>query len=98
MDTFLVKITDYLWSQSWQLALLIVVVATISWALRNRSAHIRYLLWLIVLAKCLVPPFITVPVAILPQDKSIEQFRPSLIAEPPLQFWRLRMWGRSHQP
>ncbi len=84
MDTFLVKITNYLWCQSWQLALLIVVIVAISWALRNRSAHIRYLLWLIVLVKCLVPPFMTVPVAILPPDKSIEQFQPPPIAEPPI--------------
>ncbi len=81
MDNYLVKITNYLWSQSWQLAVLIVVAAAISWALKNRSAHVRYLLWLIVLAKCLVPPLMTVPVAILPQEQSLEQLRLYPIAE-----------------
>ena len=30
------------------------------------------MLWLIVLAKCLVPPLLTIPLAILPQDKRPE--------------------------
>jgi Leucine-rich repeat (LRR) protein/beta-lactamase regulating signal transducer with metallopeptidase domain len=58
---------SYLVAQSWQIALLAGMMGLISLALRNRSAHLRYLLWLIVLAKCLVPPFLTVPVAVLPE-------------------------------
>lgn len=50
------NLADYLWQQSWQVAVLIVIVALINRALRQRSAHIRYLVWLIVLAKCLAPP------------------------------------------
>jgi len=69
METYLTRITDYLLTQSWQIALLVVVIAVVSLALRNKSAHVRYLLWLIVLAKCLVPPLLTVPLAILPQEK-----------------------------
>ena len=76
MGTYLVKITNYLWSQSWHLVLLIIVIAAVSWALKNRSAHVRYLLWLIVICKCLIPPFFIVPIAILPQDKSVEQLSP----------------------
>ena len=49
----LADIARLLITQSWQLAILIVIVALASYALRNRSAHVRYLLWLIVLAKCL---------------------------------------------
>ncbi|UCC99784.1 MAG: ankyrin repeat domain-containing protein, partial [Phycisphaerales bacterium] len=44
-----------------------------------RSAHVRYLLWLVVLAKCLVPPFYAVPLAILPQQ---EQAEPMAMAPP----------------
>lgn len=69
MATGLTHMTDYLLAQSWQIALLVVVIAAVSFALRNKSAHVRYLLWLIVLAKCLVPPLFTVPLAILPQEK-----------------------------
>ena len=61
MESLLTTIVDYLWRQSWQIALLVVVVGLASWALRNRSAHVRYLLWLLVLAKCLTPPVAEVP-------------------------------------
>jgi len=66
MNAYATHVVSYLLAQSWQVAILAMIVGLISFALRNRSAHIRYLLWLIVLAKCLVPPLLTVPVAILP--------------------------------
>ena len=72
MDTYANQVTGYLLTQSWQIALLAVIVGLISFALRNRSAHIRYLLWLIVLAKCLVPPMYSVPVAVLPERPHVE--------------------------
>ena len=62
----LTHVSDYMLTQSWQIALLTLVVAIAIFALRNKTAHVRYLLWLIVLAKCLVPPLLTVPVAVLP--------------------------------
>ncbi|MBN2180741.1 MAG: M56 family metallopeptidase [Sedimentisphaerales bacterium] len=68
MEALLIQISNYLLSQSWQIIVLVVAVAAVSWLLRNRSAHVRYLLWLVVLAKCLVPPLVTVPLAILPQE------------------------------
>ncbi len=72
METYLTRVTDYLLTQSWQIAILVVVIAAVSLALRNKSAHVRYLLWLIVLAKCLVPPLLTVPLAILPQEEAAQ--------------------------
>ncbi|MFC1781714.1 M56 family metallopeptidase [Planctomycetota bacterium] len=67
METYINQVASYLLAQSWQIALLAVIVGLISLALRSRSAHIRYLLWLIVLAKCLIPPIHSVPVAVLPE-------------------------------
>ncbi|UCC96846.1 MAG: M56 family metallopeptidase, partial [Phycisphaerales bacterium] len=69
MNDYLTQITDYLLTQSWQIAVLVVVVAAATLLLGNKSAHVRYLLWLIVLAKCLVPPFLTVPLAVLPEER-----------------------------
>jgi cytohesin len=69
METYLKQITDYLLTQSWQIAVLVVAIAVLTLLLRNRSAHVRYLLWLIVLAKCLVPPVLTVPLAVLPEQR-----------------------------
>jgi len=45
MERYLEHITEYLLGQSWQIAVLVCAVATVSWLLRNRSAHVRYLLW-----------------------------------------------------
>ena len=67
MNAYASHVVSYLLAQSWQIALLAGMVGLISLTLRNRSAHLRYLLWLIVLAKCLVPPFLTVPLAVLPE-------------------------------
>ena len=70
MESWLIRITNYLLAQSWQIAVLTIAVVLVSFLLRNRSAHVRYLLWLIVLAKCLVPPLYSLPVAVLPQKES----------------------------
>ncbi len=64
MANYCTQITDYLLTQSWQITALVVVIAAVTLALKNRSAHVRYLLWLIVLAKCLVPPLLAIVVAI----------------------------------
>jgi serine protease AprX len=67
MDVYLNEVVRYLTTQSWQIAALIVAVAAANFALRRHSAHVRYLLWLIVVAKCLVPPVYVVPLRVLPQ-------------------------------
>jgi len=69
MEDYLTQITSYILTQSWQIALLVVLIAAASLALKSKSAHVRYLLWLIVLAKCLVPPVLTIPLAVLPHEK-----------------------------
>ncbi|GAI99173.1 unnamed protein product, partial [marine sediment metagenome] len=73
MENYLTQITNYLWTQSWQIAILAAAIAAVSLLLKNKSAHIRYLLWLILLAKCLVPPLLTVPLGILPQEQIAAQ-------------------------
>jgi internalin A len=70
MNAYAHHMVSYLFAQSWQIALVAGIVGLLSFALRNRSAHVRYLLWLIVLAKCLVPPFLTIPLAVLPEQPS----------------------------
>jgi len=77
MENFLTQITNYLLTQSWQIAILVVLVTAVNLVLKNRSAHLRYLLWLIVLAKCLVPPLLAIPLPILSQYKTPE---PKLIS------------------
>ncbi len=67
MDIHVNEAVRYLAAQSGQIAVLIAAVAVVTFALRRHSAHVRYLLWLIVLAKCLVPPLQVIPLQILPQ-------------------------------
>ena len=50
MENYLTQITNYLLTQSWHIAVLVVVIAAVNLVLKNKSAHIRYLLWLIALA------------------------------------------------
>ncbi|UCF43774.1 MAG: hypothetical protein JSV99_02260, partial [Planctomycetota bacterium] len=69
MENTLTQITNYLATQSWQIAVLAAAIAVVSLLLKNKSAHVRYLLWLIVLAKCLTPPLLTIPLAVLPQQQ-----------------------------
>jgi beta-lactamase regulating signal transducer with metallopeptidase domain/protocatechuate 3,4-dioxygenase beta subunit len=66
MEAVLLQIGKSLLSQTWQIGVIFVLVAMVCWSLRRRSAHWRYLLWLVVLVKCLIPPVVTVPVAVLP--------------------------------
>jgi cytohesin len=81
MEPWLIRIADYLLAQSWQIAILTVLVVLASLLLRNRSAHVRYLLWLIVLAKALVPPLYSVPLAVLPEEESPTVLSMPLTAE-----------------
>jgi len=62
----LTKITDYLLIQSLQVTALVIVVWIVSLFLKNKSAHVRYLLWLLVPACCLVPPLYTIHLPVLP--------------------------------
>ncbi len=81
MDAYVNSVAIYLFAQSWQIALLAGIVGLISLTLRNRSAHIRYLLWLIVLAKCLVPPVYSVPVEVLPDRSPVERLPNPILSE-----------------
>lgn len=60
------QITDFLKAQSVQIAAVFAVVLILHWLLRNRTAHIRYLLWLLVAVKCMTPPLVIFSVPVLP--------------------------------
>ncbi|HML76369.1 MAG TPA: M56 family metallopeptidase [Anaerohalosphaeraceae bacterium] len=63
---------DFMTTQSVQVALVFGVVAGVNWMLRNRSAHIRYLLWLVVLVKCVTPPIVTFSLPVLPGETTLQ--------------------------
>lgn len=67
METIFEELTGYLWRQGIHIAVLFGAIAIACWILRKRTAHWRYLLWLVIVAKCLVPSLMTVSLAVLPQ-------------------------------
>ncbi len=68
MNSLINQITNYLWNQSWQIVILVLIIAAVTYMLKNKNAHIKYLLWLILIAKCLCPPLLTVSLPVLPQN------------------------------
>jgi beta-lactamase regulating signal transducer with metallopeptidase domain len=53
-----------LWSQVWQVTLLIMIVSLIVRLCARRHAHLAHALWLVVLLKCLTPPIFSSPAGI----------------------------------
>ena len=72
MESLFTALADYLARQSWQVAIVFVLVAATCYALRKASAHWRYLLWLIVLAKCMTPGLVSVPLAVWPHPTEVQ--------------------------
>lgn len=68
LDLFSV-ISDYLLGQGIQIATIFAVVWAACFLLRRRSAHLRYLLWLLVIAKCIFPSVMKVSLAVLPEKE-----------------------------
>ncbi|NQV34795.1 MAG: hypothetical protein HQ515_19030 [Phycisphaeraceae bacterium] len=60
------EIYGFLVSQSTHLAVLFFVIWGLVALCHGKSAHLRYLLWAVILVKCLLPPVFTIPVAVLP--------------------------------
>lgn len=68
MESALNAIAGFLIQQSWQILVVFTLALAGSWALRKASAHWRYLLWLVVIAKCLTPPLFDLTLAVLPRS------------------------------
>ena len=62
-------IADYLVLQCWQIVAVFIVVFAGSILLQKASDQWRYLLWLVVVARCVMPPLLSLPIALL-QDVS----------------------------
>ena len=74
MNTIAQPILDFLATQSLHLLILFALVLTATALLRGRSAHIRYLLWLLIIAKCFTPPLHTLALPLLPEAKNGDQY------------------------
>ncbi len=52
------------WTQSWQLAVLILLAVVASKLFSDRWPHATFMLWLVVLLKCVTPPVISSPLGV----------------------------------
>ena len=50
-----------IWNQIWQLSVLVILVTLLVRLAARRRPHLAYVLWLVVLAKCLTPPVMASP-------------------------------------
>lgn len=62
---------DILVRQSWQVAVVFGLVWTAVTILWRASSHWRYLLWLLVVAKCLTPPLVDVSIPLLTMNPPV---------------------------
>lgn len=59
--SFISAWSNYLTATSWQLAILVAVIALVATCARRLPARLRYALWLLVLLKMLTPPSLDAP-------------------------------------
>jgi beta-lactamase regulating signal transducer with metallopeptidase domain len=64
IDQFAQDWSHWMFAASWQLALMVTVVAVLARLLRNVSPRLRHALWLLVLVKVFLPPSLTLPTGI----------------------------------
>ena len=58
------RLADLAWNQLWQVTLVALVVAVLVKAFGRQRPHLAYLLWLLVIAKCLTPPVWSSPMGV----------------------------------
>lgn len=61
-------VLEILGAQSVHITVVFLIAAALGFVFRNASAHWHYLIWSLVVIKCFVPPFMTIPMAVLPAD------------------------------
>ncbi len=69
MKPILDTVAGFLVQQTWQIPIVVGLVLVACWMLRNASAHWRYLLWLVVITKCLMPPMVSLLLPVLPVEE-----------------------------
>lgn len=74
---------DYLLGQGIQIAAIFAIVWAVCFLLRRRSAHLRYLLWLLVIAKCIFPSVVKVSLAVLPEKEAVVVAAAEVIEQEP---------------
>jgi len=72
MNTVSMDMYDFLVSQATHLLVLFFVIWGLVSLCHKKSAHLRYLLWGMILVKCLMPPLFTIPMAVALMPRTID--------------------------
>ena len=59
-----VEVSEFLWSHCLQLTAVVVLIGVLARLTSRRRPHLAYVLWLVVIAKCVVPPLLSSPTGI----------------------------------
>lgn len=76
-------VSGYLLGQGIQIAAIFGIVWAACFLLRRRSAHLRYLLWLLVIAKCIFPSVMKVSLAVFPEKVAAVVVAETIVQAPP---------------
>ncbi len=72
MNSLLDSLAGILLTQSLQVGVIFLIVMMACILLRRASSHWRYLLWLLVVAKCLTPPIVSFSLPVLPGEQIVD--------------------------
>jgi beta-lactamase regulating signal transducer with metallopeptidase domain len=64
MNTSMSRLAELAWSQFWQICAVALVVGLVARLFCRRRPHLAYLLWMIVIVKCLTPPLWSSPIGV----------------------------------
>ncbi|MEX2141376.1 MAG: M56 family metallopeptidase [Pirellulales bacterium] len=64
MTSFESDVAELVWTQCWQIAAVAIIVGIVHRLFCGRRPHLGYVLWLLVLVKCLTPPLWTSPIGV----------------------------------
>jgi beta-lactamase regulating signal transducer with metallopeptidase domain len=73
MTSFSDSVIGQAWTQSWQVLVVAIVAAALTWAVGKRHAHLSYLLWMLVLVKSLTPPVFVSPTSVFSWSGELRQ-------------------------
>ena len=67
------ELAQIAWSQIWQVTIVIVVVAGLAKLLGKHRPHLSYLLWMLVVLKCLTPPVWSSPTSVFSWAQHVDR-------------------------
>ena len=68
-------VAELAWTQFWQTSVVALAAGVIAWAFCRRKPHLAYLLWMVVIAKCLTPPCWSSPTGLFSWEMMTRRLR-----------------------